>query len=314
MTSGSHPGYDGVFQRGPLAGKTVNVKTYSRHELVLDISSHPCDYYLVLTGRPGRASVRPWVIDSVFLFEHQRLVADLTSRAVKIGVATSIRTADWAAAQVPPRPASPLQLTSDQIALLRLFSTAAAEGPDDDAPTVGVLFDPEPRTWGLRGDPYLWRALRKRLADEPMPASPDEVARVLHATFEELTGTALADDSAEHIYRREFAHGGMSSGMISLETWRRQLVPMLVQRATTLLSASEGKPPVSRYDPMGKMDGEYVVWKPDDRGEYAFAGILADDTEETLKVIMSEERCSREEAETILRDALQADDDAPEAL
>jgi hypothetical protein len=63
------------------------------------------------------------------------------------------------------------------------------------------------------------------------------VARILHTTFEELTGTALADDSDEHIYREEFAHGGMSSGMISLETWRRQLLPALVQRAATLLSA-----------------------------------------------------------------------------
>jgi hypothetical protein len=36
MPSGSHPGHDGVFQDAPLAGKTVNVKTYSRHESVLD--------------------------------------------------------------------------------------------------------------------------------------------------------------------------------------------------------------------------------------------------------------------------------------
>jgi hypothetical protein len=32
----------------------------------------------------------------------------------------------------------------------------------DDRPPMRVpdLFDPEPQTWGLRGDPYLWRALR----------------------------------------------------------------------------------------------------------------------------------------------------------
>ncbi len=59
MSSGSHPGYDGVFERGPLARNTVNVKTYSRQELVLDISPHPSDYYLVLTGPPGQAPVRP---------------------------------------------------------------------------------------------------------------------------------------------------------------------------------------------------------------------------------------------------------------
>jgi hypothetical protein len=70
VTSGSHPGYDGVFREGALTGKTVNIKTYSRHESVLDISPHPCDFYLVLTGPPGQARVLPWVIDSVFLFEH----------------------------------------------------------------------------------------------------------------------------------------------------------------------------------------------------------------------------------------------------
>jgi hypothetical protein len=54
MASGAHPGYDGLFTDEPLAGKTVNIKTYSRHESVLDISPHPCDYYLVLAARRGR--------------------------------------------------------------------------------------------------------------------------------------------------------------------------------------------------------------------------------------------------------------------
>jgi hypothetical protein len=238
MTSGSHPGYDGVFERGPLAGKTVNIRTYSRHELVLDISPHHCDYYLVLTGPPSQAALRPWVIDSVFLLEHQRVLAELTSRAVKIGMATSVRKADWEAAQVyPPQPASPLQLTSHQRALLGLFSTAAAAGRDDADLTIAVLFDPEPDTWGLRGDPHLWRALRRRLADEPMPSSPDEVTRLLHTAFAELTGSDLASDPAELVYREEYAHGGMSSGMISLDTWRQQLMPALLRRASTLLSS-----------------------------------------------------------------------------
>jgi hypothetical protein len=38
ITSGSHPGHDGVFAAGSLVGKTVNIKTYSRHEFVLNIS------------------------------------------------------------------------------------------------------------------------------------------------------------------------------------------------------------------------------------------------------------------------------------
>jgi hypothetical protein len=71
MPSAAHPGYDGVFSEGPLAGKTVNVKTCSRHESVLDISPHPSDCYLVLTGPAGQARVLPWVIDSVFLFQQR---------------------------------------------------------------------------------------------------------------------------------------------------------------------------------------------------------------------------------------------------
>ena len=50
MPSGSHAGYDGVFCAPPPAGQTVNIKTYSRNEWILDIGKHPCDYYLVLTG------------------------------------------------------------------------------------------------------------------------------------------------------------------------------------------------------------------------------------------------------------------------
>jgi hypothetical protein len=103
MAAGNHPGYDGVFTAGPLAGQTVNIKTYSRHESVLDIGPHPCDYYLVLTGPARQAPVLPWVIDSVFLFKHAELLAALTARGVKIGVATSVRKTDWQAARISPR-------------------------------------------------------------------------------------------------------------------------------------------------------------------------------------------------------------------
>lgn len=124
MTSGSHPGYDGVFTAGPLADKTVNIKTYSRHESVLDISPHPCDCYLVLTGPAGQARVLPWVIDSVFLFQREELLAVLTARGVKIGAATSITKAGWEAARVFPPPQAPrLQLSDSQVAQLALFSS-----------------------------------------------------------------------------------------------------------------------------------------------------------------------------------------------
>lgn len=124
MASGAHPGYDGTFTSGPLAGKTVNIKTYSRHESVLDINPHPCDYYLVLTGPAGQARILPWVINSVFLFRSEDLLATLTDRGVKIGVATSVRNADWDAARIfPPSQAPRLRLSESQLAQLALFSS-----------------------------------------------------------------------------------------------------------------------------------------------------------------------------------------------
>jgi hypothetical protein len=109
----------------------------------------------------------------------------------------------------------------------------------DDAAIVKVadLFDPEPTTWGLRGDPYVWRALREHLSGTDVPASVDEVVSLLYAAFGELVGHDLVSDPASSVYREQHAYGGMSSGMISLDTWRERLIPMLAERARKLLEA-----------------------------------------------------------------------------
>jgi hypothetical protein len=107
----------------------VNVKTYGDVLGGLDIGAHPCDYVLVLTGPPRGGSVgvrhHRWRITGVYLFEMAKLLAVLRQRGVKIGIATSLRKADAEAAQVfPQTDRSPLPLSADQIALLRLFSGA----------------------------------------------------------------------------------------------------------------------------------------------------------------------------------------------
>jgi hypothetical protein len=107
---------------------------------------------------------------------------------------------------------------------------------------VSALFDPEPQTWGLRGDPYLWRALRGHLADRDIPASVGELTGLLHEAFRELAGTDLASDPATSRYHDQYAHGGVSSGMISLDTWRQRLMPMLTERARTRLSSRPQRP------------------------------------------------------------------------
>jgi hypothetical protein len=71
------------------------------------------------------------VIDSVFLFDRERLIAALTSRHIKIGVATSLRKADWEAARVfAPQPDSPLRLTRQSA---RAVGTALSH-PDSAGP------------------------------------------------------------------------------------------------------------------------------------------------------------------------------------
>jgi hypothetical protein len=102
---------------------------------------------------------------------------------------------------------------------------------------LAELFDPEPARWGLRGDPHVWRALRCHVDGRDVPASADEVIDLLYAAFREVTGVDLAADGAPSAYREQFAHGGMSSGMISLDTWRDRLMPLLAERARAALGS-----------------------------------------------------------------------------
>ncbi|MFF8647322.1 hypothetical protein ACF06D_03585 [Streptomyces griseoluteus] len=99
---------------------------------------------------------------------------------------------------------------------------------------MAALFEPAPEQWGLRGDPYLWQALRDHLAATDVPKSSDAVVTLLHRAFNELAGVDLASASDESIYLEQYAHGGMSSGHICLPVWRHQLMPLLTKRAREL--------------------------------------------------------------------------------
>jgi hypothetical protein len=102
------------FTTGGLAGGTVNIKAYTKLEGLLDINPNaPLDYYLVLTGAPSalassRGTLRPFCIQTVFLFDAHRLHLELQDRGVKIGIATSVRKAQWESAEVFPRSNNPL--------------------------------------------------------------------------------------------------------------------------------------------------------------------------------------------------------------
>lgn len=130
--SGSHKGSDGVFADGPLAGRPVNIKWYARLEYILDLAPGYPDAYLVLAGpdlkgKPTADHSRPWLIESAYLFESERLLRQL--KDVKLGIATSIRKALWDEAQLYPEPNSPdYTLTDSQRDLLRLFGAGGSKG------------------------------------------------------------------------------------------------------------------------------------------------------------------------------------------
>jgi hypothetical protein len=128
--SASAKGHDGFFRSPPsLAGRSVNIKWGTVFEGGMDVSPDAeVDDYLALTG-PRATSMtskglsRPWLIESVFLFDLHDLRTDLRTRGVGIGVATSIRRSLWEAAMIYPESHNPrLVLTDEQRRLLALFS------------------------------------------------------------------------------------------------------------------------------------------------------------------------------------------------
>ncbi len=127
-TSASARAIDGRSTRGPLMGRTVNVKWYLKREGLLDLTpSDLLDHYLVLTGPPAAAAssrghVRPWVITNVYLFDARALREDLLARGRRAGVASSVRAADWAGAEAFPREHPLLSLTGEQRQALALFA------------------------------------------------------------------------------------------------------------------------------------------------------------------------------------------------
>jgi hypothetical protein len=68
-----------------------------------------------------------------------------------------------------------------------------------------------------------------------LPPSLAEVEAMLYAAFNRMVGVDLATAVEESVFREEFAHGGLTSGGVHLDTWRADLIPLLVDRARAQL-------------------------------------------------------------------------------
>ena len=93
---------------------------------------------------------------------------------------------------------------------------------------ISVIFENEPKQWGLRGDPLLWRDMARSLSNQNMPKSRADLERLLVATIEKLTGKPI--NFKEIVVLERYKSTGMSSGGISFEFWREKGIPLLVSR------------------------------------------------------------------------------------
>ena len=100
--------------------------------------------------------------------------------------------------------------------------------------SFAALFNPEPTQWGLRADPYLWRAMARALRKRPFPETADQLADLIEQEFKRLTGSPLCEaqhvSTEESIYVKRYARGGMSSGHISPYFWSVTALPLLRSR------------------------------------------------------------------------------------
>ena len=78
---------------------------------------------------------------------------------------------------------------------------------------LSVIFENEPRQWGLRGDQYMWQELKEENVGKEFPLTDFALAEIVARKFEEVSGVPLTIDATPYVER--YAHGGMSSGHLS---------------------------------------------------------------------------------------------------
>ena len=94
--------------------------------------------------------------------------------------------------------------------------------------TLSELFQAEPTSWGLRGDPYLWSELKTSLGDQAYPQTEADFKRLLEQAYEQVTGQAITQPNPILIER--YSHGGMSSGQVDPHFWAETGFPLLLAR------------------------------------------------------------------------------------
>lgn len=116
---------------------------------------------------------------------------------------------------------------------------ASAATPTSEVHYVSEIFKKEPQSYGLRGDPGLWDELEKHFRSvliDPLSATPTWFESELKSLIcKRLDIEELSLKSEEDaVCVKNFDHGGMSGGVVSLSWWITKGVPLLTDRYKTL--------------------------------------------------------------------------------
>jgi hypothetical protein len=88
------------------------------------------------------------------------------------------------------------------------------------------IFEKEPLTWSLRGDPELWQELKNRFRGFDYSVNPETFNEILTRHFNAIIekGIKISEDT---IFFETYSKKGMSGGHVSLEWWYQKGLPIL---------------------------------------------------------------------------------------
>ena len=110
------------------------------------------------------------------------------------------------------------------------------------------LFVPFPRQFGLRGDSFLWGKLCGYFWAWSIDAD-SKIEETVKDGFRQITGEDF-ERAQDEFYNDGLAHGGMSSGHVSMDWWRRTGLPLLVKRFEAIKPAL----PIEFREPNDELD------------------------------------------------------------
>lgn len=97
---------------------------------------------------------------------------------------------------------------------------------------VIAMFVDKPERMGLRGDHYFWDYLANVFRNTDEAIDPNGIEHIVRQEFEKVSGHQLTKE--ERPYVEQFAHGGMSSGLLSGLYWVESGIPLLQERFSQL--------------------------------------------------------------------------------